>query len=571
MKRFLLLLVVSLVCFSGKPPVDDPDYFSPPLDIPLSLAGNFAELRNNHFHGGIDLKTRGVTGLPVYAAADGFVSRISVSPAGYGQALYLEHPNGKTTVYGHLEKFSPEIENYVRTIQYERESFAVDLTVPQGALPVKRGQQIAFSGNTGSSGGPHLHFEIRDTYANEAINPLLYNFPIADKTSPVVLSETIYPLSGDAHVGGKTKAQRYETERVDGVYRLKGNPVVPVFGKIGFAVDALDFFDGSLNKCGIYSLVLKVDDNLVYSFKIDQFPIEDTRYINSLMDYEQVVRYGRKFYKNWIEPGNRLPIYDSSENRGIWDATDEKVHTISYEVSDVAGNKTQLKFQVRSQKMNVLTPEPAGTDFFPFNQVNIIQRDDVIFELPEGTLYSDLNFNFQQRERIPGTYSDVFLLHNVYVPLQKFCRLRIKADELPERLRDKALLVTVDLASGRKSAAGGAFKDGWVDGSIRSLGNYAIGVDTIAPVITSLSIENRQILKDSSCIRFKISDNLSGVQDFRGTIDGNWVLFEFDQKTATLTYTFDPQRMVFGKKHELVLTVADSKNNISTYKATFFK
>ena len=566
----LLLLITGLYSFAQPPEQIDFDYYSPPMKIPFFLSGNFGELRSNHFHTGIDIKTQGRTGLSVYSAAEGTISRISVSPAGYGNALYIDHPNGTTTVYGHLESFAPHIQEHVRRIQYEKESFAIDQSVPAGILKVNKGELIAKSGNAGSSAGPHLHFEIRKTKNQISLNSLLFHVPVKDRTKPVIQSLWIYPLSEEAGVYGKQQAQRFETILNGKDYLLKNNQAVQVWDKIGFGLQANDILDGAPNKCGIYSLKLFVDNELIYSFAMNHLMFDESRYLNSHTDYEQFIRSGRHIYRTWIEPGNKLSVYGNVEKRGIYKATDGQSHQIRYEITDSYGNTTSLAFKIQSKKTTFSALEPKGEQF-RYNRNNHIREEDIEFNIPEGALYNDVDFRFSKKPGNPKFYSSVYSLHNAYVPLHFSCNLRIKADNLPSHLESKVMLAQVDPVSGKIYSATGKFVNGWVEGNIRVLGNYALTVDTVAPKIVSLSIKDKKTLTETNKLRFTITDNLSGIETYKGTIDGHWVLFEYDLKNNLISYTFDKERLHLGSNHVLILTVSDYKGNTSTYKANFFK
>lgn len=573
MKRILVITLLWLIVFQANsqslPPID-PHYYSSPVKIPIFLSGNFAELRPNHFHGGIDIKTQGRTGLPIYAAAEGMVSRISVNSTGYGNALYIDHPNGTTTVYGHLEKFSPRIEEYIRRIQYEKETFVINQIVPPGTLPVKKGEEVAKSGNTGSSGGPHLHFEIRRTKEEILLNPLLFHMPAQDKIKPVVLSLMVYPVSEEASVSGKNQSQRFEIVQAGGKYTLKNNQPISVWGKIGFGIQAVDLLDGSPNKCGIYSLKLSVDNEVIYAFTMDDVVLAESKYINSHVDYPLAYRTGRRLYRTWLEPGNKLSIYDVIEKKGIFQATDNQLHHVKYDITDVYGNATSLSFTIQSKETPVAQAAAQG-EKFRYNHNNHIRNDELEFDVPEGALYDDVDFIYVKKMRNPKFYSAIYQLHNASVPLHFACPLKIKAENLPVNLQSKVMLAQVDPVSGRIHSATGKYVDGWVEGNIRVLGHYALAVDTVAPKIIPLSIANKKTLQEPGRIRFTITDNLSGIDSVRGTIDEKWVLFEYDLKNNLISYTFDKGRLEFGTTHLIHLEVTDFKGNKSTYTANFYK
>jgi len=567
---FFLLLFTGFTSNSQTFEKITPNYYASPVKIPILLAGNFAELRPNHFHAGIDIKTQGRTGLPVFSAADGYVTRIVISPTGYGKVIYINHPNGTTTVYGHLEGFNDIINTYISSIQYEKEVFAIDQQVPEGMLPVKKGDQIARSGNSGSSGGPHLHFEIRQTKEQVYLNPLLYQMPVKDKTKPSIQSVMIYPVSDDASVSGKQTAQRFEVIPTGNTYSLKLNQVIEVSGKIGFGIQTIDLLDGSQNKCGVYSIRLSVDNELIYSFTMDDLKIDESRYINSHIDYERAIRSGQRLYRTWLEPGNKLSIYEAVDKHGIFKANDQKEHQVKYEITDVYGNSTSCAFRIKSTETKLPERITKG-ELFKYNHNNRIKDDEIDFSIPEGALYENVDFIYVRKPALAKFYSPVFQLHNHYVPLHFSCPLRIKATNLPAKLQSKAMLAQIDPVSGKIYSATGKYVDGWVEGNIRVLGNYTLAVDTVKPKIAPLSIVNKKTGKVGDKIQFKISDNLSGIETFRGTIDGQWVLFEYDLKNNLLTYVFDKKRFQFNKKHILNLEVTDYKANKSTYKTNFFK
>lgn len=546
-------------------------YYSNPIKIQMLLSGSFAELRSNHFHSGIDIKTQGVTGIPVYAVADGFLSRISVSPTGFGNALYIDHPNGTTSVYGHLESFRDDIAKYVKENQYKQKSFKVDLQVLPGKFPLKKNDRIAKSGNSGSSGGPHLHFEIRDTKSEEPLNPLKYNFDIKDKIPPKVFTLMVEPLSNTSQVKYDVKKRRFSVVFYDGKYHLKDNPIIPVYGELGFAIESNDYFNGSWNKCGIYSIQLTVDDELYFSCQLDRFSFNESRYINSYIDYETYININRRFQKTWVDPGNKLRIYNYLKGNGAFKATDNKIHQIHIQLKDSYGNTSTLEFKVESKPIKITQIPKTFVEKFKYNGENHFETDDLKLEIPRGALYNNLNFEYKTLPAELGYYSEIYVIHKNTVPLHKSANIKIKTKNLPKPLGSKALLVNINDKTGKFWAAGGIYEKGWVSGPIRSFGEYAVRIDTIPPTIKPLSIQNNNKLTEANQIRFKISDNLAGIEKIEGFLDEKWALFEYDSKNNLITHKFDKGRFEFNKSHKLILTVSDYKNNRTTYEATFWK
>lgn len=567
MKLFLVFTVVFYSFFVSAQDV----YYTNPLKIPMLLSGSFAELRNNHFHSGIDIKTQGRADLPVYCVADGVVSRISISPSGYGNAIYIDHDNGTTSVFGHLNAFRPDIAEYIKNIQYERKSFRVDIPVLPGIFQISKNEIIALSGNSGSSGGPHLHFELRNTKNENPVNPLKFGFIVKDNTPPKIYALQISPLSEESHINYTTKKVIYDVEFVNGKYRIKNDAVIPVYGEIGFAIEANDFFDGSANKCGINSMELSVNGVILSTFEINRFSFDDSKKINSYIDYEELIKSNRKFQRTWIEPCNTLDNFEYSENNGIFEPMIGAVHQVKIEIKDAHNNSSILEFSVEGKYREMHPPVEEFTTTFECGRKNQYQTEEFSIEVSENALFYNLPFQHQSQDAGFGYYSSIHKIHKNTVPINSSVSIAIKTNNLDERLQEKALLVDINPETGKYSAAGGLYKNEWVTGEIKTFGNYAVRIDTIPPTILPLSITNKTTLTENDKIRFEIKDDLAGIENIEGLIDGKWALFEYDAKNDMITHYFDAQRFELNKQHNFKLTVSDTKGNSTSYEATFNK
>lgn len=540
--------------------------FRPPLDIaPPALAGSFGELRGNHFHSGIDFRTNQREGYPVYAIADGYVSRVRVQNSGFGQAVYLTHPNGYTSVYGHLSRFAPKIAQVVKDLEYQKKTFELDEFPDATLLPVHKGDIIAYSGNRGSSGGPHLHFEIRDTKTEQTINPQLFGIQIPDHIPPVIYAMYVYKLNKKPF-NEYTPKQFHQVTGGAGKYNLATQAPIKINGETGFGITATDRHDGASGLNGVYSIELELDGKTVFTSSLERFAFENSKAINSHIDYPAFMTTKRSIQKSFKDPGNPLEIYNNLVNNGRIELTDQQVHALKYIVTDGAGNQSILQFSVQAEGNGpVTTPDQPAGIAFTYNKPNEFTADGVKVVLPKGTLYNDFNFVYRVKPKpAHGAYSVIHQIHNNLTPLHTGFELWIKPDASLGALKDKAVIVSTGGGS-----QGGVYDNGYIKSTVRNFGSYYIAVDTVAPSITPVNIAEGKNMAGIAKILFKIRDNLSGVKSFNGYIDGNWVLMEFDTKTATLWHSFD-ERTPAGK-HVLKLVVDDMKGNSRTYSVNFTK
>ncbi len=540
--------------------------FRQPLDItPPALAGSFGELRANHFHSGTDFRTNQRTGYPVYAVADGYISRVRVQNSGFGLALYINHPNGFTSVYGHLSRFNPKIAQRAKAIQYKNKSFEIDEFPSADLIPVRKGEVIAYSGNTGSSGGPHLHFELRDTKTEATVNPQLLGIQIPDNIPPVIYAMYVYRLNGKPF-NEFTPKQYYQVVGSTGNYNLNSVSTINLSGEVGFGIITTDRHNGNSGTNGVYSIELELDGKMIYTSALERFSFENSKAINSHIDYPALMTLKRSIQKSFVDPGNPLQIYSSLVNNGRIDFTDNNLHLLKYTVTDSKGNKSFLQFKVQADSKSIIsTPPPAPGNQLVYNKVNELNGDDFKIIFPKGTLYNDLNLIFKKLPK-PQTnaFSAVYQIQNNLTPLHLGFVLWIKADSSLGKYQNKAVIVNTNRVS-----QGGYFENGFVKATPKNLGSFFIAIDTLPPNIIPVNVSNGKNMAALSKMSFRISDNLSGIKSFNGYIDGKWVLMEFDAKTASLWHNFD-ERTVKGK-HKFELLVVDMKDNVKRYAIEFVR
>ena len=540
--------------------------FSAPLDIaPPALAGSFGELRSNHFHSGIDFRTNQRTGYPVYATADGYIARLRVQNSGFGLALYINHPNGFTSVYGHLSRFNPKIAQEVIKIQYQKKSYEIDEFPNADLIQVRKGDVIAYSGNTGSSGGPHLHFELRDTKTEATVNPQLLGIQIPDNIAPVISSMYVYRLNGKPF-NEFTPKQYFQVIGGAGKYSLNKVTTINLSGEVGFGISTTDRHNGNSGLNGVYSIELALDGKTIFTSALERFSFENSKAINTHIDYPAFLNQKRSIQKSFVDLGNPLKIYSNLVNNGLTTFDDGKLHQIKYTVTDAKGNKSNLQFNVLSNPKAIInSPIPISGILFPYNEINQYNNDDIKVILPKGTLYNDLNFIYKKLPKpAQNSFSAIHQIQNNLTPLHIGFGLWIKADSAIIKYQSKALIVNVN-----RSSQGGYFENGFVKASPKTFGSFFITVDTIAPTITPVNIASCKNMVGLTKISFKIRDNLSGIKSFNGYIDGKWILMEFDTKSANLWHSFD-ERTLAGK-HSFELIVVDMKDNTKRYAIDFFR
>jgi hypothetical protein len=551
------------------------NYFGAPLDTPLYLSATFGSLRDNHFHSGMDIRTYEKEGYPVYAVADGFVSRIKVSPVGYGKAVYIDHPNGYTSVYGHLQRYEGAVADYTKKYQYQRESFDIDYFPGRDKIPVKKGQIIGWSGNSGGSTGPHLHFEIRNTQSEEPLNPQLFGITGVDYLDPAIKKILLYNLDGNRPLLlKKFSVVPKKTIGTDTALLYDDTIEVPK-GLIGIGAEAYDYLTDPEHEYTLYGMEMYIDDKEFFSYRIDRINFENTRCVNVHIDYELYKREQVRFQKCFVDDGNLMKIYNFIRNRGKYNLKDDAVHKVSVRVYDFAGHFSLFSFFIKGT-----SPEPAKENkklpcrsaFLYPGKDNVFKAANVILEVPARALYDTLEFCYEVlKEKDRNAFSATYKIHDEYTPLHKSFVLSIRPENVPEALQDKLLLAYANKENGHIRSAGGEYKNGYVMTRSTMFGNYFVTIDSVAPVIKPLNISKEGTVKDTTGIKFRIEDNFSGIASYRGTINNKWVLMDYDPKNDLLVYEFD-EKTLFNEKLNMELTVVDRKGNTSSFqKEIIFK
>jgi hypothetical protein len=567
--RYLLLLLPTLLLAFTLPSANElypRDYFISPVNGILRLSGTFGELRPDHFHSGIDVK--GGLGVPILAAGDGEVYCIKINPGGYGNVLYLRHPNGFTTVYAHLSGFTPELARYIEDKQHAAQLFQVELYPEPNRFPVKKGQMIAKMGNTGHSFGAHLHFEIRETATDKSINPLLFGLPVVDNTPPRVHEIKLYQYADNQQLA--------ETKRVTlvsktGYYGVAGDTLKIKTKNLGLAIKAYDHMDGTSNWNGIYTLDMLVDERPVYHFAVEKLDFTQTRYINAHIDYEERLSRSAYFHRCFLLPGNKLAMYNQVQENGKITLAEQQVRKVNIIAKDVAGNTTRAQFWVKLDTARLQAAARQYNYHLPYHQASVVQNADVRIHFQEGTFYEDCYLQYAVvPERSANVFSKVHLLHHNRVPVHQFYSMALKPINLPDSLRPKAFVAYCN-SNGKIVNYGGKWQpDGSLKTELRTLGEFCIKIDTIPPTITPERFT--PVLSKASTLSFRIRDNFEHAGNmpglsYRAEIDGQWVLMDYDEKYDRITYRFTPR--VSAGQHVFRLAVWDGLGNRRIWEKNF--
>ncbi len=612
----LLFIFLGSHSFAQKHPQG---YFQFPIKSgqQASLSGTFGELRSNHFHSGIDIKTGGRQGLNVYASADGYVSRIKISVYGYGKAIYIDHPNGYTTVYAHLQHYNPRIDSIIRAVQYSSKSFSVNYFPKRGAIKIKKGEVIGASGNTGGSMGPHLHFEIRNS-KQEPLNPLLFGFKeVKDNIPPVIKNLAISPLSIQSRINGEFDEKVFAIKNSGhGVYSLVGKDTIFTQGAFHLNLETIDKLNGANNRNGIYELKIAVDGTVFYDLNIDHFSFAHTRMINEHVNFRLNKTIGRRFYKIYHNEKNRLDFYDTFTNKGILHFNDNRPHKIKITCTDTYGNTSRLVFWVKNKRPKITYPKKPNKEVtytiidntmrvtvpllteapITTHLINDEKAISPAYHKGKGTVYlidltqgvpqsisqgsELLNFSYLQQIKINKNYVLNYNEFKISIPknvIYSTMYLMAKSDGDNITLGDahlpiyKNYTVTNKALKKAQNPYLGAYhidyrgrlgyeNNWWTTEGLafrtRNLGKFKYLNDSIPPTIKPLWVNNHNLA-------FIIKDERSGIKGYTVKVNGKWILMNYDYKSGKIWSELKNKNQVL--KGDLSVKVTDNQGNITTF------
>lgn len=537
------------------------NYFQKPLDIPILLSGTFGELRSNHFHSGFDIKTQGRTELPVNASADGYISRIKIQRYGYGKAIYITHPNGYQTVYAHLNHFTPEIEAYVKKEQYKKESYTIELFPSSEILKVKQGDRIAFSGNTGSSGGPHLHFEIRDEHSRP-MNPFLFGFDkIQDTQAPTIRGLYAYPLNDKSIIDGETSRKKIKLSKIDkNTYKAES---LSAYGDIGFGFDAYDQMDLAYNKNGLYSAETYQNGKKIFETRFDKFSFSETRYINRLIDFGFLKKHKKTVQKLFIQPNLNLALAKKNHHDGILKMVEDSTSVVyQIDLKDYSGNTKKITVPIKTEKVSPLpeVEEDITPYFAQVNYASAFDNDKIDIYIPKNAVYEDtyLDIHFGFNEVKVDEYT---------TPLHKSMTIGFDVSEFSDEDKSKMYIAKIFPWGSYYYSNTKKKKDRFVTYT-KEFGTYGLKSDLKKPTIKPVNFTDGKWMSNYRYLKLKIDDDETGIDAYRTTVNGKFILMEYDYKTKTLTHDFN-DNAVTEARNKLKVVVTDKVGNTRIFKAKF--
>ena len=530
-----------------------------PLEYESILSGTFGELRTNHFHSGIDIKTKGKEGSKVYAFSKGYVSRIKISKGGYGKAIYIKHNDGKTTVYAHLKRFSKKIETIVKNEQYKKEDYEIEIFPALNEIKILDNELIGYSGNTGGSSGPHLHFEIRDIN-QKPLNPLNYGIDVKDSKTPSVLGLRIYSLYKNREIKDYKNLTLYKKDKNTYI-----TDTINSIGTLGFGIQTIDRQDLASNKNGVYKINTYIDNDTLTIIDFSKFSFEETKHINRYIDYSEFKRNKRRFQKLFIQKNNPLSIYKTERNHGVISLIESSKHLIKIEVLDFKKNITKIFIPIEGDKhKNILNNDndfkigDINKLFINRNKRYFINQHNSSLHIEKETFYNNLFIK-------KSSTTDTLDLGNDTVPLLKSIIIKFKKPDYKN-----SFIGLKNDKTNKLSYVSSTIKEDSIIAYSKKLGKYIISRDTIKPTITPLGFSKNDWISNLNYLKFQVKDVQTGIENYRATINNKWILMEPLNKNGVIRYDFN-DNIINKSKNVFKIEVSDNVGNTSVFETIFYR
>ena len=554
MRFFLRILFTILFIFNINFIISQEINFHTPIDAPFDLSGTFGEFRSR-FHTGIDFKSRGVQGQKIFSIEDGFVSRIEVNTYGYGKVIYIDHPNGYTSVYAHLRNFSPELNSYIKSELYKSQKNSIKKFPKKNEFIISKGSLIGYSGNTGRSFGPHLHFEIRETKNQDAINPLMFNYKYIDQERPIIRG--LYIINEENSLVKKLPMRKKISKLNDSTYISE---IIEYNGKIGLGLDIYDIqYKNLYNQNGIYKVELFIDSILSYSYQMDKIKFSENHFKKIMYDYQSLIERNKKVLKIYTPRNSNLSFLKKNSFDGIINSEDFKDSSITIKISDWNKNSSYLKFKIKSIDSKIKESPSEGIEILT-TQNYTLNKNSSIIEIGKNTFYDDLLLNVSYD-------SDTLNLGEEKNPFRS--SLKIK---LPHRIIDTMRLrqsFVGKIVNNRVSYLSSKKDDSFIFTNTSSLGKYTVSIDTLKPEIRSINFKNNSNVKGKNSLRLRLKDELSGIKNYSSYLNGNWVLFEYEPKSNLIFHDLS-DGVIKNGENELIIKYEDGVGNKGVYKSKIY-
>ena len=554
MRFFLRILFTILFIFNINFIISQEINFHTPIDAPFDLSGTFGEFRSR-FHTGIDFKSRGVQGQKIFSIEDGFVSRIEVNTYGYGKVIYIDHPNGYTSVYAHLRNFSPELNSYIKSELYKSQKNSIKKFPKKNEFIISKGSLIGYSGNTGRSFGPHLHFEIRETKNQDAINPLIFNYKYIDQERPIIRG--LYIINEENSLVKKLPMRKKISKLNDSTYISE---IIEYNGKIGLGLDIYDIqYKNLYNQNGIYKVELFIDSILSYSYQMDKIKFSENHFKKIMYDYQSLIERNKKVLKIYTPRNSNLSFLKKNSFDGIINSEDFKDSSITIKISDWNKNSSYLKFKIKSIDSKIKESPSEGIEILT-TQNYTLNKNSSIIEIGKNTFYDDLLLNVSYD-------SDTLNLGKEKNPFRSSIKIK-----LPHRIIDTMRLrqsFVGKIVNNRVSYLSSKKDDSFIFTNTSSLGKYTVSIDTLKPEIRSINFKNNSNVKGKNSLRLRLKDELSGIKNYSSYLNGNWVLFEYEPKSNLIFHDLS-DGVIKNGENELIIKYEDGVGNKGVYKSKIY-